>query len=155
MTTYWEPMRWLTRREGPPGILPEEEIVGAAGNNLYTVWVYEMSGGWHHLSIRRFDKAACRDWRHFQWIKNEICGAEREAIEVFPAESRLMDASNQYHLWVYPDGESVPVGSRSGRAVADLGDPQLRHVTSGLQRKYAQSPDVYVGHAGLLETDPP
>src|ERR1700742_3558802 len=56
-----------------------------------------------HLNIRRTDGFPGRDWRHFQQIKNELVGAECEAIEIYPAESRLVDTSNKYHLWVCTD----------------------------------------------------
>jgi hypothetical protein len=63
-----------------------------------------------HLSIRNLRREAVRDWRDLQRIKNEIAGPEREAVEIYPAESRLVDSSNQYHLWVLPEGERVPIG---------------------------------------------
>lgn len=63
-----------------------------------------------HLSIKRMDRNPIRDWRHMQAIKNEVIGSEREAVEVFPRESRLVDGSNQYHLWVMPEGVDVPLG---------------------------------------------
>jgi hypothetical protein len=56
-----------------------------------------------HLIIHRHDWEACDDWRDFQQIKNEIVGPEYEAMELFPAESRLVDTSNTYHLWVHGD----------------------------------------------------
>ncbi len=56
-----------------------------------------------HLSIKRKDKAPIRDWRHFQRIKNELVGEECEGVEIFPAESRLVDGANQYHIWVIKD----------------------------------------------------
>ena len=55
-----------------------------------------------HLSIRRQDRGAAHDWRDFQRIKNELAGPEWEAVEIYPAESRLVDAANQYHLWCFP-----------------------------------------------------
>jgi hypothetical protein len=56
------------------------------------------------LNIRRRDgKPIFRDWRHFQWIKNELVGEECEAVELYPAESRLVDTSNKYHLWCFTD----------------------------------------------------
>lgn len=58
-----------------------------------------------HLSIKRRDKAACKDWRHFQWIKNNILGPEWCGLEVYPPEEHLVDTSNQYHLWCFPDDE--------------------------------------------------
>jgi len=63
-----------------------------------------------YLSIKRRDRKVIRDWRELQRIKNELCGPEREACELFPAESRLVDTSNQFHLWVLPEGESFPFG---------------------------------------------
>lgn len=62
------------------------------------------------LSIKRRDKEAIHDWRDLQIIKNKLCGDEREAIEIYPAESRLVDSSNQFHLWVLPEGEKIPFG---------------------------------------------
>tara|TARA_R100000734_G_C3238806_1_gene44195 strand:+ start:52 stop:564 length:513 start_codon:yes stop_codon:yes gene_type:complete len=63
-----------------------------------------------YITIKTHDKEAIRDWRHFQTIKNELCGSDREAIEVFPSEQRLVDTANQYHLWVMPKGDMVPFG---------------------------------------------
>jgi hypothetical protein len=46
-----------------------------------------------------------------QKIKNLIVGPENEGVELFPAESRLVDTANQYHLWVFerPDVR-FPIG---------------------------------------------
>jgi hypothetical protein len=84
-----------------------------------------------HLIINRHDWEACDDWRDFQQIKNEIVGPEYEAVELFPAESRLVDTSNTYHLWVHHDPSyrfplglhhrlvvSNPVGREKQRAFA-------------------------------------
>lgn len=79
-------------------------------NHLYVVSVKDMDSGLTWLSIRRTDRKPIRDWRHFQRIKNELCGPDREAVELYPAESRLVDEANQYHLWVLPAGERVPFG---------------------------------------------
>jgi len=75
-------------------------------NDLYQVEVREMRvmvadqvQAWVHLNIRRTDGYPGRDWRHFQQIKNELVGPECEAVELYPADSRLVDTSNKYHLW--------------------------------------------------------
>jgi len=57
------------------------------------------------LDICRHDGGVCANWRDFQQMKNELVGPECEAVELFPAESRLVDTSNQYHLWVVPDAQ--------------------------------------------------
>jgi hypothetical protein len=81
-------------------------------NNVYTVLIEELDepAGMTHLSIRRNDRHWTRDWRHMQRIKNELMGPEREAVELYPAESRLVDAANQYHLWVAPEGNNFSFG---------------------------------------------
>lgn len=84
-----------------------------------------------HLSIKTLDKSAIHDWRDFQEIKNALCGAECEGIEIYPAESRLLDAANQYHLWVLPEGAKVPCGFY-GRAVTSEQPP------GGKQRPLAE-----------------
>ena len=104
-------------------------------NELYVVSVFKNESHglgpdaevWH-LSIRRQDREAIHDWRHFQQIKNEICGTEREGLELYPAESRVLDAANQYHLYVIMnDGVQVPVGYGSGgRDERDLGKSKQR-----------------------------
>ena len=77
-------------------------------NNRYQVAVRRLPpcDGWPpliHLSIKRLDRAAIHDWRDLQRIKNELVGPEHEAVELYPAESRLTDTSNQYHLWCSAD----------------------------------------------------
>ncbi len=85
-------------------------------NNLYQVYVYRnvQAGNWPELiwlSIKRRDKEPIHDWRDLQRIKNEIIGVEHEAVELYPAESRLVDTANQYHLWVLAEkGIRFPFG---------------------------------------------
>lgn len=91
-------------------------------NDLYVVIHTKYRNGIEHLSIRRADRGAAKDWRHFQQIKNQLCGKEREACELYPAESRLVDTANQYHMWVLPEGlkftyDGVPIGYDEGRHV--------------------------------------
>lgn len=58
-------------------------------------------GAYAELSIKTRDKVAYHDWRDFQRIKNELIGPEFEAVELYPAESRLVDTSNQYFLFCF------------------------------------------------------
>lgn len=72
------------------------------GASIETVW---------HLSIKRVDRQPLHDWRALQAIKNAIAGPECEAIELYPAESRVVDTANQYHLFVFVDPDyRIPVG---------------------------------------------
>jgi hypothetical protein len=71
------------------------------------------------LSIRRMDRQAARDWRHFQAIKNQLVGPECEAVELYPAESRLVDTATQFHLWCVADPYwRFPLGYDAGRTVS-------------------------------------
>lgn len=74
-------------------------------------------GQWAHLSIKDQDNSARHDWRDFQRIKNELCGEQYDALEVYPAESRLVDTCNQFHLYVFLSWHP-PFGFKS-RLVAD------------------------------------
>jgi hypothetical protein len=73
-------------------------------NDLYEVTGHAYAPGQVHLSIKRLDRKPIMDWRHLQQIKNETCGDEAEAVQVFPDESRLVDEANQYHLYVMIPG---------------------------------------------------
>lgn len=79
-------------------------------NDTYEVFM-NVEQPFIHLDIRRRDGGAVTSWREFQRIKNDLVGPEHEAMELFPAESRLIDTGNQYHLWVYADpGKRFPLG---------------------------------------------
>jgi len=88
-------------------------------NDTYQV-VVERNGSLIHLCIRRHDGQPCTDWSDRQQIKNEIIGPEYEAVELFPAESRLIDTTNEYHLWVNPNpGFRFPFGFTHNRCVIE------------------------------------
>lgn len=77
-------------------------------NNLYRVLIVK-GKDWNEspviqLSIRRHDnKPIDPPWRDKQAIKNQLVDPECEGVEIYPAESRLIDERNQYHLWVIAD----------------------------------------------------
>jgi hypothetical protein len=99
-------------------------------NPLYQVQVDAYGPGCLHLNIRRIDGGMFKDWRHFQQIKNEIAGPEREAIELYPAESRKVDTSNKWHLWVLPEGQRMEVGWTE----RDVSYAEIRNVPGMRQR---------------------
>jgi hypothetical protein len=88
-------------------------------NEFYNV-IRERLGEWWHLSIKPLTKDRRSRWRDYQRIKNELVGPEHEAVELFPAESRLVDTADQYHLWVATDpAYRFPFGYLNGRVVSD------------------------------------
>jgi hypothetical protein len=52
------------------------------------------------LSIKRIDQKPIHDWRDLQRIKSELVGSECEGVELYPAESRVVDTANQYFIHV-------------------------------------------------------
>ena len=107
-------------------------------NDTYTVLVREfIVPNWPqpmtHLSIKRNDKDWIHDWRDLQQIKNEVLGIEREGIELYPAESRLVDEANQYHLYVLPAGHEWPVGVDERQ----IGTPEDAEKAGARQRPFA------------------
>lgn len=80
-------------------------------NSFYTVFRKEIDPelgmeGAVRLSIKHNYGKAIREWKHLQRVKNELCGEEREAIEVFPPQSMVASLDNEHHLFVTPVGVS-------------------------------------------------
>jgi len=99
-------------------MLDEQSKTAVAMNDKYQVNISKIkapfgpaTGDVWWLSIKRRDKQDIHDWRALQEIKNAIIGPEHEGFEIYPAESRLVDTSNQFHLWVFDDPNvRLPVG---------------------------------------------
>lgn len=62
------------------------------------------------LSIKDQENTARHDWREMQRIKNQLVNPESEAVEIYPAESRLVDTANQFFLWCLEPGRFLPIG---------------------------------------------
>lgn len=86
------------------------------------------------LSVRRRDRAILKDWRDMQRIKDEIVGPRHEALELYPSRKRIVDSSNQYHLWVLtvPD-LCFPFGYRTRDVVLD---PKEAQAVGAIQRGF-------------------
>ncbi len=88
-----------------------KSFIGAWKNNHFVIQLYRQStavGDARLMMIRRNDEQPGVSWAMKQRIKNELLGPEVVAIEVFPAESELVDDAHMYHLWTLPDGFSLP-----------------------------------------------
>ena len=87
-------------------------------NDIYQVtvrrWdddpVFGSHGGMIQIGINSHDGTARHDWRDLQNIKNQIAGPECEGLELYPAESRLLDPSNYYSLWCFPGLKRIKAG---------------------------------------------
>jgi len=95
-----------------------------------------------HLSIKRHDRAPIFNFRDLQTLKNQLIGPENEAVQLFPAESRLVDGANQYHLFALKDPKiRFPFGFKT-RMVTDepLGKSQNRPLSSGNEVEETSTP---------------
>jgi hypothetical protein len=123
--TNWDTVAWTPFVEVEiPAIIGNVHVdppVAMYANSRYQVTVYlhngEPFGRIAHLSFKTHDRQARHDWRDMQRIKNEICGVNRDAVEIYPDEAHLVDAANQYHLWVF-ETYKLPFGFQS-RLVSD------------------------------------
>lgn len=80
------------------------------------VWLsIRIDNGFEHLC----------DWRDFQEIKNDLCGTDRQAVEIYPPDNMLHDTDNVFHLWVFPKGMGLAVGWTK-RDVSDHESPSQR-----------------------------
>ena len=111
---YLAALRAEAARQGADPAIVDDELAADRElwrNDRYTVLVRRHDEGWvTYLSVRRNDRKPDMPWRHLQRIKNELAGDEAEAVELFPAESRLVDTANQRWLWCLRPGDRVPVG---------------------------------------------
>lgn len=112
------------------GISEAEARAGAAtryeGVRLFVNSTYEVTmkqaemNGWVHLEIWRRDGGFVGDWNDKQRIKGQLVGEECEGLELYPAESRLLNIANVYHLWVNADPSfRLTLGFHAGRQLAD------------------------------------
>jgi hypothetical protein len=79
----------------------------------FTVLEYVVSSAWGtmtHLHVRVANRGRAPTWIELQRVKNELVGESRVAVEVFPAETQLVDQADAYHVWVLPDDFELPFG---------------------------------------------
>ena len=132
----WAMDPWLWASGSSAGLIKQKQILGdQAPDAIYICKDYQASvfgvgdpgGGWPkmwHLSIKRRDRGPIDEnrWRILQQIKNTLVGEENEAVEMYPAESRLVDTANQWHLYCFADPkERWPFGFTERHVTSDPG----------------------------------
>lgn len=124
-----------------PG-LDDDEVLRSEDYQVNVKFQEEGKGydGWVWLSIKRTNKEAIHDWRELQKIKNEICGEDREGVELYPSEKRLVDTSNQFHIFVMPKGVVFPFGY-GGRMVVTGHDDFVVGKGGSKQRPFEEEPE--------------
>ena len=115
------------------------------GNDRYTVNVHYLDGdrdGFVEVGVHNHNRTPHVPWRHLQQIKNEVVGPDREAVQLFPAEDRLVDTANEYWIYVYPVGKA-PMRNRRTKVGMDYGRNVGYDMPDGFGRS-RQSPQMGV-----------
>lgn len=142
--TRWTPFEqcsyWVDA-QGKEHSIPDTIVI--LRNNIYTVTVEGCDvpppmGPVTWLSIKRNDRQVIHDWRELQRVKNLVVGTSIEAVEMYPAESRVHDSANQYHLFCFAAGYQLPFGYDGRLVVDETSDPTS---PEGNARQRAFSPD--------------
>ena len=108
-TGAWGPWESVAeRRRGTGGWLDEVHAVWK--NHVFAVLIRTVPTAWgdvQHAAIRNVSETDI-PWAAMQRIKDELFGADRLAVEVFPPRDELVDEANMYHLWILPEGMELP-----------------------------------------------
>jgi hypothetical protein len=93
--------------------------IGGPMNSKVWIWVRKLgspASGWPvvvHIAIQKrgMGRMGVDRWDVFMEIKNQIIGKNCEAVEIYPAEDRLRNRANMYHLWGFADPDfRLPFG---------------------------------------------
>ena len=68
-------------------------------NDLYMATVLHEPNGWAHITFKRNDGGTNVSWQEKQWLKSDVLGEDCEALELFPAESRVVETAGYHYLW--------------------------------------------------------
>jgi len=128
---------------------PMNQAVAVYVNSRYQVTLFRYPGNYWpgmpleivQLSIKRHDKREIKDWRDLQRLKSEIMGPEVEAVELYPAEWRMVDTANQYHLWCLPPDSAFPLGYVDGRIISGPVNPDGSNPSGSRQRPFEEEPE--------------
>lgn len=89
-------------------------------NNFFVIQITEEQtqefGTVDHLWILRRDRLPIMTWEILHEIKNQVCGEDAVAIEVFPrASDFVQNPPNMRHLYVLPKGRVLSFGLHAPR----------------------------------------
>lgn len=107
----------------PPSLVMDKPVIEQVIANGVGYSEYNWTNSTYHGVVRRYssgfpwgggpfavvsltanDQTSRHDWREFQQLKTLILGPDWEAMELYPAEDRLVDQANRFYLWCVPSG---------------------------------------------------
>ena len=105
-TGQWMPEMdrcWIRKEDG---VCVCSRLINSAMGKVEHVTITRKSSGGKPMTGGEGDFT----WAEKQEIKDELFGKRRVAVEVYPAEDRLVDVADVYHLWVFEKGFQLPFG---------------------------------------------
>lgn len=101
----WTPIKEIPK---PYEATPPRGCVSIHQNSRWMIFVYGKASTWLGeatlVMIRSTANAwkppTGHSWSDFQRIKDEMFGAEAQAVEFYPRQSDLVDQVNVYWLWI-------------------------------------------------------
>lgn len=86
-------------------------------NRKFMVLVYPEKDGIERLTCFKMlvkdDGSRFEDgitWDELQQLKKECGRGDRWAMEIYPAETKIVNVANMRHLWVLPEGQKPAMG---------------------------------------------
>ena len=105
---YSDKLIELPRDQWQPN-MQKSKVKEAWRSNRYLVQIYHENGDIERLSICRTrlnSEGHYEDnisWDDLQRLKSECGRGDKMAVEVFPADSDIVNVANMRHLWVLPE----------------------------------------------------
>lgn len=89
-------------------------------NEALIVFECDRPGGLILLMVQRIDAKDGLSWDLLQWVKGALGYGDREALELYPPDDRLINSANMRHLWMLPAGQCFPFGLDHERRTGGL-----------------------------------
>lgn len=94
---------WIRKEDG---VCVSSRLIRTSMGNIEHVTITRKADGFKVSN----DGSKGFSWAEKQQIKDELFGANRVAVEVYPTEDRLVDTADVYHLWVFDKKYRLPFG---------------------------------------------
>lgn len=115
-------LQQIAEKDWPPltkkvQTLQDTKISEVWRNRRFMVLVYPEKDGIERLTcfktIMKDDGSRFEDgitWDDLQSLKYQCGRGDRWALEIYPAETKIVNVSNMRHLWVLPEGQKPTMG---------------------------------------------
>jgi hypothetical protein len=111
----------IPRSGWPTEIEPPIGMTRLFKNARLLVFFCDRPGGLQLMMVQRIDGRDGLTWDELYETKNVLGFADFEAVEIYPRVDMLVNVANMRHLWLLPNGRTMPFGLDKLRRSAGLG----------------------------------